>query len=370
MASSGTSTFTETRDQLITRAMRQCSAIQAGEIPQAADIQTCSEALNAMIKEWDALGIHVWTETEGVLFPQPNQEKYYFGPGSTDHTAEYWLLSSLAEYAPAGATTLTLNAIQLYGQSQIVNGDNIGIVLDSGFVFWTIVAISYVIDLANPYLTDENGIPIYSGDPLQPLIYLNPPPYNIPILVYFVQLANPLPSSASANNYIFDYTTGLLRPLRIPSSRRFFIGPSNPTSPIYGSRIDTPMLVYSRLDYHELPNKRLPGVPTAFFYDPQLNLGQYYLWPAPLNVTALFKFTWYRQIQDFNNPTDNPDLPQEWLNTIAWNLAKEIGPEYDVPIQKYQIILQRAEETLDRASGWDKESESIYFGLANSPSSR
>ena len=55
------------------------------------------------------------------------------------------------------------------------------------------------------------------------------------------------------------------RPLRIPGSRRFLLV----------NEIDTPMLVYSRLDYRELPEKRLPGTSTAFFYDPQLNLGRY-----------------------------------------------------------------------------------------------
>lgn len=360
MATSGTTGFMRSRDQLITRSLRQCSAFQAGEIPQSVDITTAAEALNVMVKEWEAIGIHIWTETEGILFPQPKQSQYFLGPGSRDHATVDWVLGKTAQDILAGSNTIVMNFLEDNGQPLIFPGDNIGIVLDSGYVFWTTVASSMIQDLANPYLAvDDKGTPLYSNNPYAPLIYLSTP-VNVPQLVYTVTTRDYFTGSSSAGHYVFAYTTPIERPLRIPASRRFLLV----------NEIDTPMLVYSRLDYRELPEKRLPGTSTAFFYDPQLNLGRYHLWPAPLDVSALFRFTWWRQIQDFNASTDNPDLPQEWINCLTWNLSKEIGPEYDVPLPKYQIIVQRAAETLDRVTGFDREPESIYFGIANTPSSR
>ena len=118
----------------------------------------------------------------------------------------------------------------------------------------------------------------------------------------------------------------------------------------------------ARLDYREMPNK-VPGTITIL-YDHELLAGYFHVWPAPSDVHSLVRFTWYRRMQDFNAAEDTPDLPQEWSNPITWNLAKEIAPEYDVPLPKYQVIIQRAAETLDMASGWARESEPTYFGVA------
>ncbi len=322
---SGTSDYTETRDNIITRALRICSVVSDEEVPTNSMIASASQALNALVKQWDALGIHVWTETEGVIFPQPNQYKYELNPRAipnptVDHAAENWRLSNITSALGAGSTVVTLGTIYDFGLTDIVIGDHIGIVLDTGRVYWALVA------------------------------FPNPLTLNVG-----------LPSSASGNNFVFLYRDRLVQPLRIPSSRRF----------ILSGQIETPMLVYSRLDYREMPNKQTNGTTTAFFYDPQLLSGFYWGWPSPSDVSALFRITFYRRIMDFVDGMNTPDLPIEWSNCLTWNLAKELGPEYDVPFQKYsQMIIPRAAETLDMVSGWDREPESTYFGVSFTPSSR
>jgi hypothetical protein len=66
---------------------------------------------------------------------------------------------------------------------------------------------------------------------------------------------------------------------------------------------------------------------------------------------------------DINTPANTLDFPQEWINACGWNLAREIGPEYAVPPQVWQIVVAEAEKKLELAQNYDRESEPIYFGI-------
>lgn len=315
MTTSGTDSFNPAVANVINAALRKVSAIASGETAGAQLVTDALQALNGLVKEWDAIGIHVWTETEGTLFLQPNQVQYALGPTSNDHATLNWLGSTLAGAAIAGATVVTLQSA-----AGMLTGDYFGVSLDSGSIFWTKV----------------NGAPVGN----------------------VVTLANALPSSAAAGNAIYDYTTPLVRPLRVIGGRRYNVP----------SQIETPMLILARLDYMRLPNKLNQGTITQFYYSPQLGNGQIYLWPAPPSpIQDALKFTFYRQIQDFNTLANTMDFPQEWFTALVWNLAKEIGPEYDVPPVRWQIITQMAAEKLELVKGWDKESEAVQFGVSWEP---
>lgn len=317
MTTSGTTTFTQTRDQIINRALRQVGAIASGETPGAQLVSDAADALNALVKEWNALGIHLWTESEGSLFLQANQVSYSLGTNSTDHATQTYNAGTLSANAANAAGTISVTSI-----SGMSSGDNIGVVLDDGTLFWTTI----------------NGAP--AG--------------------HTVTLTAALTDSSTSGNNVYNYTTNLLRPLRIPAGRRYNIS----------SAIETPLIRMSRLDYRDLPNKTNPGIPTQFFYDPQLSAGVFYVWPAPIDVTNLVKFTWYRTIQDFNAQGDTPDFPQEWINALTWNLAVQIAPEYDCPVARFGILKVQAKESFETVQGWDREPESVFFGVSMDPMSR
>jgi hypothetical protein len=321
----GTITSHGTRDSIILRALRICSVVADSELPTPSMTANAAEAFNALVKQWDSMGIHLWTMSEGVVFIQPNQYQYsldVFLPPSqnADRTAQNWRLNTLATSMGIGATSVVVHTWTDYGLSDIQVADELGIVTNNGRVSWGTVAT------VSP-LTITPGLP----DPAQP------------------------------GAYIFLLRKRLEQPLRIVSARRF----------ILSNHIETPLLPLSRLDYREMPNKETQGTITSYFYDPQLFTGYVSFWPAPQDVSALARITYYRRMQDLTSPTDVPDLPQEWANALTWNLAKEIAPEYDVPIQKYSgIIIPRAAETLDMVQGFDKEPESVYFGVNMTPNSR
>lgn len=325
-ATSGSFSATMPVISLANAALRIAQIIGDEETATGSQLQSCLDALQAMVKAWQGSGIHVWCEEEGILFLQPNQTMYQIGAGSPDKVTLWDDLTQTALTVTAVATDTTITVSSASG---ILDGDNIGIQLDAGTNFWTTV----------------NGTPVG----------------------LVVTLTDAIPLTASDGALVFDYTVPLYRPLRIMGGRRYN----------YRSRIDLPVQMWARLDYQAQPNKYTTGIPTAFFYDPQTGngsyqqpVGQWNSWPAPQDYTNGMRFTAQRPIQDVGNLANVLDFPAEWSAALKWNLALEIGPEFGTPMEQLQIVAQQAQRWYKMASEWDRESESVMFGVAFTPGQR
>lgn len=313
MTTSGTATFVYNRDQIIKMAYRKLGVINASETPSAQMIQDGSDALNLWVKALNATGLHIWTETEATVFLEPNQTSYTLGTGSTDHAAETYTGTTLATAAISGALSISVTSTTGFATTY-----NVGVVLDSGTIFWT----------------TQNGSATGTAIPL----------------------SVGLSGSASAGNSVYVYQTNIIRPLRVVSTRRYN----------FASAIDTQMIQMSRIDYRNQPNKTATGVPTQTYYDPRGGAntqGVLSVWPTPVDATNAIKMTWWRPVQDFTTSANTPDLPQEWGLALVWNLAKEMGPEFDVTPNRWAMIKEMATGHLDNVSGWDRETESYLFGF-------
>jgi hypothetical protein len=60
MSTSGSTVFNVTRDQLIAGALRLIGAVGQGETPTANQVTEAAEALNIMVKAWEADGMPLW----------------------------------------------------------------------------------------------------------------------------------------------------------------------------------------------------------------------------------------------------------------------------------------------------------------------
>lgn len=303
MTTSGTYTFARNRDQLIASALRKISAFESGETPDSQSVTDASDALNAMVKHWQATGIEIWEITEAILFPQMRQVRYSIGTTSTDHATETYTQTSLTSAAALGASTIVVNSV-----AGIVMAYNIGVQLDDGTLQWTTV----------------NGAP--SGST--------------------VTLTATLTDSASLGNRVLIYQTNLVRPLKVLDARRYNMD----------SAIDVSLGEIDRLEYQDMPNKESTGAVNSFYYDRRTNtMGYLYLWPSPANLNEAIKMTIAKPIQDFSAAGDAADLPQEWIRAIEWGLADELAEEYDVPDPKRTRIERRAAQYLAEANWWERE---------------
>lgn len=311
MTTSGSSSFTRNRNQIIKAAARKVGAIEAGEDPDADTVADFAEALNSLVKHWQGTGVYIWTMTEATVFLQADQVRYTLGTGSTDNAAIVTVQTALSAAAASGATAITVDIVP-----GISNGDYIGVQVDDGSFHWTTV----------------NGAPSGSN----------------------VTLTTGLDDSASDGAVVVSYTTKIDRPLKIVSARRFN----------YVSGIETPIDVEDRETYFDLPLKSGSGTPNLLFYDRRggaNTTGYLYFWQPQTSPADAIKFTWARPIQYFSASGDDADFPEEWTLCLVFNLALVMAPEYDVPPQKFEMITLFASKYLNEMQWNEKELEAIEF---------
>lgn len=310
MPTSGVTSWNPAATFIMTGAYRRLGVVNEAETPTAGMYEEALFTLNGLVKEWQASGLHIWTEDEGIIFLQPGQSRYLLGGTNTDNAtdAHDYALTELTTDEAAGSTSFAVEST-----TGFVALDKVGIVQDDGETFWTTVS-------------------------------------TVPTSTTFTTSTG-LDSAASIGNAVVAYTTKIIRPLRIPFARTFNLY----------SEQEMPIMAISRKEYWNMPNKTSQGMPCQYFYDPQLDRGEFYVWPTPSNSDTAIRMTWYRTIQDFTDPDDTSDLPQEWLSTLVWNLAADLAPAFDIPPPRYAMIKATADNKLEMARGWDREPEPIQF---------
>lgn len=304
MATSASTDYNLTATQIVNRAMRHMGVLAQEETPAAAELADGLEALNVMVKQWQADGVNLWKHEDMIVWLVKGQTKYTLG---TDHAATSWVRTTLSAAAASGASSITVDSI-----TGISDADNLGIVLDDGTLQWTTVS----------------GAP--SGSTVTPAAVLN--------------------AAAASGNQVWAYTTRAVRPLRIDLPRRR-------DSVLQ----DIPIWPVSRQEYFDTPNKTVQARPVNVYYDPQLTGGELHLWPAPETVDDTILLSAKMPIEDFDSLTNNPDFPQEWLSALSWGLAEEMALEYEVPADRHQRIAAKAGALLGRLAAWDNEEGSVYF---------
>lgn len=302
MALSNSTDYNRNRDEIILGALRLIGKSGRGKIAGSDDIGDAAEALELMVKSWQASGIHIWKQKQATLFVEKGTASYSFPGANCTH--------SYVETAMKVAGSTSDSTIDVDSITGMTTGDFIGIQLDGGTMQWTTI----------------NGAP--SGDT--------------------VTLTTALTGAAAIDNTVYVYTTKIVRPLRVTDARR------KDTS-------DIPIDVESREEYFAQPNKTSSGKVNLVYYDAQLTTGKFYIWPTGDKADDKIEIDLMLPIQDFDATNIDPDFPQEWLKTLKWNLASDIGPEYGVELNRQRYIDKRAERMLKSVSDFDIDPGPVQF---------
>jgi hypothetical protein len=314
LTTSSTSNFNPTARQIIEGAFALIRVGVSGEPLTAEDAQTGMKFLNLMAKAWNADGLHLWCKEEGVIFLQYGVPQYGLGGSNSTRSCMYSDLNvtALAADAVTGATQITVD-----DASGFASGMQIGVEIGGNLLQWTTVS----------------GAP--AGD--------------------VITLAAPLSEDVLIGGAVFGYTTKLQRPTRMLQARRRLFTPNQENS------TDIWLTILERPDYYSQPTKLQPGTETMIYYDPQLVTGLMQLWQAPSNETDLVLFTYERSIQDFSNLTNTSDFPQEWIETLVFNLAFRLAPIYSFPMDERTQLGVVAEAMKQKLLGFDREYGSVNF---------
>lgn len=295
-STSGVYTFSVTRDQIIRQAMLDIGALQEAESPTAQETTDCAFKLNLMVKQWMgntdfAPGLKEWTRKRAALFL--GNTKYLYNLGQT---GDHWVDSTAGLAFPQlyGQTTLTATAaggatvLHVAATSQFNINDYIGIQVGAD-LFWTTIA-------------------------------------NIGAGTVTIPGAGLPAAGAGANVYVFNYTNKAVRPLTVIATV---------LRDIYTN--DTPLRTMTVERYESLPTKASPqniADPTAVLYESgfknQAPNGR--LWidvGGAQDVTKHLHITYLAPTEDFVNPGDAPDYPQQWYRALVLGHGRDICGMFD-----------------------------------------
>jgi len=128
---------------------------------------------------------------------------------------------------------------------------------------------------------------------------------------------------------------------------------------------EIPLLALTRTDWMVLTNKlNSAGVPVQYYYDRQTVNGILYVWPVPSTGTTGSLVLDVDRKMDFMVDTLNAfDMPDEWIETVIYQLAARIAPEYGIPLGERTKLEETAHNLFTKAADYDQDMASIYFGV-------
>ena len=319
MATSGTTTFTVTRDQIIEAALRSLAVLEEGAQPSATSIENASFSLNLILKKWQSEGIKIWTIKEYTLPLVPNQTNYTIGPSSA--------------YDYNGAKPLRL--IQCYLRNLSNSTYSVGkISLVSG-------GSGYTVQPSNPVAcTGGAG----SGAT-----------FNLTFTgsaVTSVMLAN----NGGSNYAIGDVLTMSGGTFTTPCTVR--------VDSLLNVNTDMPMTIISQQEYNILGSKQSQGNVNTVYYKSWRDYGELSVFLTPNTFTAqnynlhLFVQT---PIEDITSANQNFDFPSEWFLALKWGLVAELASDYEKTLQDKNYYEQKASLLKNELMDWDIEWASTFF---------
>ena len=286
---------------IISRALKDIGALEAGETPTSEAAQDAFDMLNDMCDQWSNEQMMVYYKSE-IIFPiVSGQTQYTIGPGGEIGASFTGSISGFT----LTVTGITSGALAI-GQTLTGTGIAAGT---------TIVAMN----------TGAGGNINEAG-------------------TYTVNIFQTVASTTISAYY--------QRPLTINSCFVRVNTNSNGT-PIVNGGLDYPMAVLNYEDYALIGLKTLNGPwPKALYYQPAETLGNIFLWPNPAQGEVhMFCDTLFSR---YSSLSDNIVLPQGYLMALRWCLAEQLMPMYGKASQtQIQMIMKfsgQAKATIKRTN--------------------
>lgn len=255
---------------IVSRALKDIGALEAGEVPTAEAAQDAFDMLNDMLDQWSNESMLPFYKTEIVFPVTAGVTQYTIGPGGTIGAAFTGSISGVT--LTVGSGSLTSGAINL-GQTLTGSGIAAGT---------TITAFG----------TGAGGQVNYAG-------------------TYTVDVPQTVASTAIAASY--------QRPIAINSA---FVRVATSAS-----NLDYPVAILNVESYEMIGLKTLNGPwPKALYYQPTQPLGNIFLWPSPaqgeMHVFADMMLVRYESLYE------EIVLPQGYMMALRWCLAERLMPMY------------------------------------------
>lgn len=270
---------------LITGAMRNIGALEAGETPNAQDAADAQQVLNDLVEAWSLERLFIYAS---------NENTFAFTAGKYQYTIGNYVAGTFNGTLVSGSPTISGVTVP---SNLIVGGTltDVQAAIPSGT---TILAIG-----ASTITMSANALATVS--------------------------------SAESITYTIPGDIPIPRPLRITNAFTRIT-----TS---ASSLDYPLEIVNQDRYSNIGLKGLPGPwPLQLYYNAGFPLGTIYFYPNPSSAGVLHLWT-DLILSDFAQLTQAINLPQGYSRALKKNLALELAPEYGRPASP--LLVKQAKES-------------------------
>jgi hypothetical protein len=286
---------------IISRALKDIGALEAGETPTSEAAQDAFDMLNDLVDQWSNEDMMVFYKSE-IVFPiTSGQTQYTIGPTGNINASFVGSISG---------TTLTVTSINS-------GAINLGQYLAGSGITTGTKIVGFLTGAGNNI--NEAG-------------------------TYTLNISQTVASTTITGYYE--------RPLSLDSAF-VRINTNSNGQPIVNGGLDYPVAVLNLEDYEMIGLKTLNGPwPKAVYYQPSEILGNIYVWPNPSQGEMhLFSNTIF---QRYLTLYDNIALPQGYSMALRWCLAERLMPMYGKASQTQIAMINayaaQAKATLKRTN--------------------
>lgn len=288
---------------IISRALKDIGALEAGETPTPEAAQDAFEMLNDMLDQWSNEDMMVYNYTE-IIFPVvQGQTQYTIGLGGDIGSSFVGSISGdILTITSVNSGSVTLN--------QYIDGQGTGIAHGTQII---------------SFLTGAGGVVNAPG-------------------TYKLNIPQTIASTTISGYY--------QKPLGINSAFVRVNTNSNGQN-VQNGGLDYPIAVLGLDQYELIGLKTLNGPwPKAVYYNPGDVLGNLFVWPNPSQGEVhLFVDTIFTR---FTTLYDNIQIPQGYNMALRWCLAERLCPMYGknnpTQIQMINAFASQAKATLKRTN--------------------
>lgn len=260
---------------IISRALKDIGALEAGEVPTADAAQDAFDMLNDMLDQWSNENMMVYNYTEIVFPVVQGQTQYTIGPGGdVGSTFTGSIAGDILTITEVTSGSVTLN--------QTLSGTGIP---DNTQIISFISGAGGVVNAPGTYKLNK--------------------------------------TATVASSTIDGY---FQKPLGI-NSAFVRINTNSNGMPVQNGGLDYPVAVIGLDQYELIGLKTLNGPwPKALYYNPGDVLGNLFVWPNPSQGEMhIFTDTIFTR---YNTMYDDLPMPQGYTNAMRWCLAERLMPMY------------------------------------------
>jgi hypothetical protein len=313
---------------IISRALKDIGALEAGESPTADAAQDGLDLLNDMLDQWSNEDMMVYNYTEIVFPVVQNQTQYTIGPtGDIGSNFTGYIVGDILTVTGVNSGSITLNQLIDGVGNGITAGTSIisfltgagGIVNANGTYKLNISQPSFIVGATslvagNTYIITEVGTTNFT---------LVGAPSNT---VGTIFLATGAGTGTGKCNVVKTISGYYQKPLGINSAFVRVNTNSNGENVANGG-LDYPIAVLGLDQYELIGLKTLNGPwPKALYYNPGDVLGNLFVWPNPSQGEVhLFTNTIFTR---FESLYQTLAIPQGYSMALRWCLAERMMPMY------------------------------------------